>query len=109
MDLKLKLFEYGFALVAAPLAAVAVQLFKRYSAWLDSQSASVKRVAVVATVYVFLAIGKATGVDFGIEPGQTDTSFLTDLPVDAIKTALGAGVAFLLHSLKGVLKGSKKK
>ncbi|UOF81212.1 hypothetical protein [Caudoviricetes sp.] len=100
MDLKLKLFEYGFALVAGPLAAIAVQLLKRYSFWLDSLSAWQKRAFVLVTVTVFTALGAATGADFGVVAGQENVDFLTTIDTEAIKVALGAGVAFLLHALK---------
>ncbi len=103
--LKLKLVEYGFSFIVAPLAALAVQLFKRYSFWLDTLGAWQKRAFVVVTVTVFLALGQATGVDFGVVAGQSDVGFLTELDTNSIKVAIAAGFAFLLHALK---KGLKK-
>lgn len=101
---KLKLVEYGFALVAGPLAAIAVQLFKRYSYWLDSLSAWQKRAFVAVTVTVFTAIGAVTGVDFGITAGQDNVDFLSNLDTEAIKVALGSGLAYLLHAIKKMKK-----
>ena len=106
-SIKLKLIEYGFSLVAAPLTFVVVQLFKRYSFWLDTLGAWQKRAFVVATVTAFVAIGAATGADFGVVAGQDNVDFLTNLDTGAIKVALGAGLAFLLHAIRGVLKGRK--
>jgi len=99
---KLKLVEYGMALVIAPLAVVAMQALKRYSAWVEEQNAWVKRVVVVATVFAFTAIGHWAGVDFGIV--GDDLGFLSTIDQTAIETVLGAAVAFGLHAAKKAVK-----
>lgn len=101
----MKMVEYGFSFIVAPLAVVVVQFLKRYSYWLDSLTAWPKRAFVVATVTVFVIVGQVTGVDFGVVANQGNVDFLTELDTNAIKVALGAGLAYVIHALK---KGMKK-
>jgi len=102
--LKLKLAEYGFALVVGPLAAFVFQLLKRYSYWIDSLKAWPKRAFVTVTVAAFVAFGSLTGVDFGVTADAETLDFLANVDIAALKTALGAGAAFLLHWLHKSVK-----
>lgn len=98
--LKIKLVEYGFSIIVAPLAMYIFQLLKKYSYWVDALPVWTKRAFVTVTVVVFLAIGAVTGLDFGVAADTTTLDFLKDVDTAAIKTALAAGLAFLLHSMK---------
>jgi hypothetical protein len=102
--LKIKLIEYGFAAVAAPLAVLAVQLIKRYVSWVESLKEWPKRAFVTATVTVFVALGGVLGLDFGVTPDTESVDFLMNLDTNAIKVAIGSGLAFLLHALKKAVK-----
>jgi hypothetical protein len=98
--LKFKAVEYGMAFIIAPLAVIVMQALKRYSAWVDAQGPWIKRAFVTVTVFVFVLLAQVTGIDFGVTPGAESLEFLTDLDKNAIKTALGAATAFLIHALK---------
>lgn len=102
--LKLKLVEYGFAFVVGPLAALIFQLLKRYSYWVDSLKEWPKRAFVTVTVAVFVALGSVTGVDFGATADTETLDFLANIDTTALKTALGAAVAFLLHWIRKSVK-----
>lgn len=96
--LKLKLVEYGMALVIAPLAVIIMQGLKRYSSWVDAQGPWVKRVIVAATVLAFTVLAHYTGVDFGVK--GDDIGFLANLDQTTIETLLGSLVAFAIHAVK---------
>ena len=96
--LKLKALEYGMALVIGPLAAVIVQGAKRYIGWIDQLPAWQKRAFVLVTATALTALGAVTGVEFAVT-GE-DVSVLANLDAEAVKAALAAAVAFLLHALK---------
>ena len=102
--LKTKLVEYGFAVIVAPLAVVAVQAIKHYVRWVENLKAWPKRAFVAVTVTVFVTLGGILGVDFGVSPDTDSITFLTDLDPQAIKVAIGSGLAFLLHALKKAAK-----
>lgn len=96
--LKLKALEYGMALVIGPLAAVIVQGAKRYIGWVDQLPAWQKRAFVLVTATALTALGAVTGVEFAVT-GE-DISLLNNLDAEAVKAALAAAVAFLLHAVK---------
>lgn len=96
--LKLKLVEYGMALVIAPLAVIVVQTLKRYSWWVDTRPAWQKRVLVAATVLAFTALAHATGIDFGVK--GDDLGFIATLDQTTIETLLGSALAFAIHAVK---------
>lgn len=96
--LKLKLIEYGMVLVIAPLAVIIMQALKRYSFWVDTRSAWVKRALVAATVLAFTVLAHFTGVDFGVK--GDDLGFLANLDQTTIETLLGSLVAFGIHAAK---------
>ena len=101
---KLKLVEYGFSFIVAPLAVLAVQLLKRYSYWLESLKAWPKRAFVAVTVAIFVIISQVTGVDFGVVADQDNVDFLANLDTNSIKVALGSGLAYALYALKKITK-----
>ena len=100
--LKLKLVEYGFALIVGPLAALTVQALKSYLVWVDGLSVWQKRAFVMVTVTVFTLLGQVTGVDFGIKDG--DLSALAAVDTEAIKVVLGTLMAMAMHAVKKALK-----
>ena len=100
--MKLKLVEYGFALIVGPLAALTVQGLKGYLVWVDGLSAWQKRAFVAVTVTVFTILGQVTGVDFGLTGQSLDP--LQDLDVETVKVVLGSALAFGLHALKKAVK-----
>lgn len=102
--IKLKLVEYGFAIVVAPMAALAFQLLKRYSKWVDDLPAWPKRAFVAVTVTVFMTLGAITGVDFGITPDTETVDFLTNIDTGTLKVLVSTGLAYLLHALKKTVK-----
>lgn len=98
--IKIKLLEYGMAFIIAPLAVLFMQYLKKYSAWVEKQAAWTKRAFVTVTVMVFVVLGQVTGVDFGVTTDTESLDFLANVDLTAVKTILGAAVAFLIHALK---------
>lgn len=103
--LKLKALEIGLGWIIGPLALLAMQLLKKYVAWVESRDAWTKRALVVATSAVLTALGAALGVDFGVSEGSI--SGLAMLEKETIVAVLGALVAMSLHALKSVVKKRK--
>lgn len=95
---KLKLVEYGFALIVGPLAALTVQALKSYLLWVDGLAVWQKRAFVLVTVTVFTLLGAVTGVDFGVKEGDLSQVALVD--VETVKVAIGALFAMGLHAVK---------
>lgn len=104
-SLKLKALEIGLGWIIGPLALLAMQLLKRYVAWVESRDAWTKRALVVATSAVLTALGAALGVDFGVSDGSI--SGLAVLEKETVVAGLGALVAMSLHALRGVVKKRK--
>lgn len=102
--LKLKLVEYGFAIIVAPMAMLVFQLLKRYSSWVDSLPAWTKRAFVAVTVTMFLTIGAITGIDFGITPDTETLDFLSGIDTGTMKVLISSALAYLLHALKKTVK-----
>lgn len=100
--LKLKLVEYGFALIVGPLAALTVQGLKSYLVWVDGLSVWQKRAFVMVTVTVFTLLGQVAGMDFGIKDG--DLSALMALDVETVKVLLASLFAMGLHAVKKMVK-----
>ena len=104
-SLKLKALEIGLGWIVGPLALLAMQLLKRYVAWVESRDAWTKRALVVATSAVLTALGAALGVDFGVSDGSI--SGLAMLEKETVVAGLGALVAMSLHALRSVVKKRK--
>lgn len=102
--LKIKLIEYGFAVIVAPVAAIVFQLLKRYSSWVDNLGEWPKRAFVAVTVFAFVALGQVTGVDFGVTAEAESLAFIQDIDAATIKVVLGSALAYLLHAVKKQLK-----
>lgn len=104
--LKLKVLEYGFALIVAPLAYALIQWAKTYSGWVDSLSPWKKRSFVVVTATVLTILGGTIGVDFGVTEANF-ASAMAALDVEAVKAALAAAGAMGLHAIRKASKQGK--
>lgn len=86
-------------LLLGPLTFVIMQQLKLLSKVVDNLPASVKRFAVAGIAILLTVIAKATGVELACDANAVE-SCLTTLDQDAVRAALAAGVAYVLHLAK---------
>jgi hypothetical protein len=90
-------------LLVGPLTFAVMQGLKRVSAWVDAQSAFVKRLAVAGIALVLTLLSTLTGVTI---PCEAEVNCLAVLDHDTVKALVGAVVALAMHRLKVLSKQS---
>lgn len=85
--------------IVGPLTFLVMQGAKAVSATIDALPATAKRIAVLVVASLLTLLGSWAGVDFGCNP-DAGVNCLADLDKDAVKSAVAAVVAFLLHLAK---------
>lgn len=86
-------------LIVGPLTFVVMQGLKGLSATVDTLPPVAKRGAVMVISIALTALGAASGIDFQCDP-EFGTNCLSTLDKDAVKAAVGAALAFVLHYAK---------
>lgn len=85
--------------IVGPLTFLVMQGAKAVSATIDKLPVTAKRIAVLVVASLLTMLGSWAGVDFGCNPDAA-VDCLATLDKDAVKAAVGAAVAFLLHLAK---------
>jgi hypothetical protein len=86
-------------LIVAPLTFVVMQGLKALSATVDALPITAKRIAVLVIATALTMLGRWAGVDFNCDPDAA-VSCLDTLDKDAVKSAVAAILAFVLHLAK---------
>lgn len=86
-------------LIVAPLTFLVMQGAKAVSATVDALPVTAKRIAVLVIATALTMLGSWAGVDFNCDP-EAAVNCLATLDKDAVKAAVGAALAFLLHFAK---------
>lgn len=86
-------------LIVAPLTFLVMQGAKAVSATVDALPATAKRIAVLVIATALTMLGSWAGVDFNCDPDAA-VNCLATLDKDAVKAAVSAALAFLLHLAK---------
>ena len=85
--------------IIGPLTFLVMQGAKAVSATIDALPATAKRIAVLVVASLLTMLGSWAGVDFACDP-EAAVSCLATLDKDAVKAAVGAVIAFVLHLAK---------
>lgn len=85
--------------IVGPLTFLVMQGAKAVSATIDALPTTAKRIAVLVVATLLTMLGSWAGVDFNCDP-EAAVNCLATLDKDAVKAAVGAAVAFLLHLAK---------
>jgi hypothetical protein len=83
-------------LLLGPLTYVVMQQIKMLSTHVDALPATAKRFAVAAIATVLTVFSSETGVVVTCDLAA-NASCLSTIPQDAIRAALAAGLAYVLH------------
>jgi uncharacterized ferredoxin-like protein len=86
-------------LLLGPLTFVVMQQLKLLSKVVDNLPVTAKRFAVAAIAVLLTGVSKASGVELACDANAVE-SCLTTLDQDAVRAALAAGVAYVLHLAK---------
>lgn len=89
------ILQAAMPLLLGPLTFVVMQQLKMLSRHVDALPATAKRFAVAAIAVVLTVLSTTTGVVVTCDPAAA--SCLSSIPEDAVRAALAAGVAYLLH------------
>jgi len=85
--------------IVGPLTFLVMQGAKAVSATIDKLPATAKRIAVLVIATALTMLGSWAGVDFNCDPDAA-VSCLDTLDKDAVKSAVAAILAFVLHLAK---------
>jgi hypothetical protein len=85
--------------IIGPLTFLVMQGAKAVSATIDALPATAKRIAVLMVASLLTLLGSWAGVDFNCDLDGA-VSCLDTLDKDAVKAAIGAAIAFVLHLAK---------
>lgn len=83
-------------IIVAPMTFAVMQLLKGASTRVDALPPVGKRMAVAVIALALTVVGGLTGVNFGCD-ADAAVNCLSTLDKDAVKAAIAAGLAFLLH------------
>ncbi len=86
-------------IIIGPLTFLVMQGAKAVSATIDALPATAKRIAVLVIATALTMLGSWAGVDFNCDPDAA-VSCLDTLDKDAVKSAVAAILAFVLHLAK---------
>lgn len=86
-------------LIVGPLVFAIMQAVKRLSAAVDALPPLAKRSTVVGLSFLLTLVGSWANVDLHCDATGA-VNCLDNLDTDAIKAIAGAGLAFLLHTIK---------
>ena len=89
--------------VIGPLTFLLMQGLKAGTTLVDGLPPLAKRLVVAGIAMVITLVASLTGVPIHCDV-QADVNCLTMLDHDTVKAVVAAGVAFLLHALKGAVK-----
>ena len=93
------ILQAAIPLLLGPLTFVVMQQLKLLSAAVDTMPTALKRVMVAGIAVFLTVIAKATGVELACDANAAE-SCLAALDQDAVRAALAAGVAYVLHLAK---------